>query len=126
MNDLFKKLSIVAPCLSFSCAVHCLLTPILIGVLPILTMSDRTNTLVLMISTVLSLSTLCWGFKKHTRLSPVLILALGFLFLNTNHRHNWHIVASIFGGTCFIISYMLNKRLCKNCHKCKKEDKCLR
>jgi hypothetical protein len=115
---LIKNYGLIGSWLSFTCAVHCLLMPVLISIAPVLILSDGSNTLILVISTMLSLASLCWGFKKHTRVFPILILGLGFLLLNTDCRSKYHIFVSICGGICFVFSYWLNKKFCRSCHNC--------
>lgn len=114
----FESFYVFGVFISFACAVHCMLMPILIMFIPLVFLTDGINKMSLVISTLLSLPSLCFGFKKHTRVSPMIILSLGFLCLNTDCRSKYHIAISIIGGVCFLTSYLLNKQLCKKCNKC--------
>jgi hypothetical protein len=117
---LLKYVHATGAVLSFSCGIHCLAMPIVIALIPALTISYRVNTLILVVSTLLSLASLCWGFKKHTRLSPLIILSVGFTFLFClNHRSEYHIAFSFIGSMCYVASYLININLCRTCYKCK-------
>jgi hypothetical protein len=118
---LLKHVHAIGAGLSFGCAIHCLLMPVGIALFPMFALTYRVSIGILILSTMLCLGSLCWGFRKHTRLSPLLVMAVGFFLLfATDHRGKYHIAISLLGSICYLASYLLNMALCHFCHyKCK-------
>lgn len=128
MSRVATTLGKVGSGLSFACAIHCMAMPLLLTILPIIGMGFVCNGLfdltLILLAVLLSSANLCWGFRKHNKMSPVLILSFGtmlFMLAQNSHyvlfRHH-HLIVSIIAGLCFLIANKLNANLCRSCKKC--------
>lgn len=130
MKDrVFQHLGHVGSGLSLACAVHCLLMPFLIAVLPLVGLSFMAHgafDLILIMAAILAaVANFCWGYRKHNKLSPGVWIAIGsilFLLGQFHALHAHHVVISVVGGVCFLASNLLNRKLCKSCETCCHED----
>ncbi len=122
---LHSRIDKVGAGMSFACAVHCLLMPFVLGVLPLLGLgflADHTAELVFVcISVALALASLCWGYRTHGNVNVFVILflsaaliATGLLVVHEEH-HLYFVVSGALGITA---SHLLNHRLCKTCTSC--------
>lgn len=108
------------------CALHCVMLPVLIPVLPLLGASifaehwfERS---ILILSMVIGFVALVSGFYRyHRQLYPVYSLMLGgFLYWNKDMLgENMEPVIVVVGAALIVGSHALNIRLCKSCNSCK-------
>lgn len=113
---------------SFACAVHCALTPFVIGVVPLLGMrflvDERTEWILIGISVVIGVSTLLPAYiRRHRRARPLVIFATGLCLILMGHLGlaAIEIPMAVAGGLLVAASQMLNRRFCRNfttCHHC--------
>ena len=113
---------------SAACAVHCFAVPIVITFLPYLGLSflaDETfEIIMLLLSTVLGISSLCLGFKTHKNKKMLFLFSLGICMLFLGHYvHDKYegpqsILILVLGGLALIVSHYINNKLCQKCNSC--------
>lgn len=130
-----NKLDKIGMSASILCAIHCSLMPFLLLIIPIFSLSlfvtEIFEWVFLILSFLLGISSLCFGYKKHKSYKVFPILCTGFCFLVIGrimhnhyvHEHEFHFdiynVVLIMGGLLVAASHYLNSKLCKSCDKCK-------
>ncbi|MBX7143478.1 MAG: MerC domain-containing protein [Oligoflexia bacterium] len=124
-ENVSASLDTVGACLSFACAVHCILMPFVLTILPLLGLSALSHHLfdIVMFSITVSLATLslCWGVRVHKRREILLLVALGVLLFYLGGFHAESVKDAIFvglGGLCLVAGHLLNRRLCRSCKTC--------
>ena len=119
--------------LSMACAIHCLVMPVLIPLLPLLASSfltgETTESVILTGTLLIAAPTLFRGYLKHRKFRVPAIFLLGLLFLalrpgafHHDHVHEgeaMHFVLAALAGFSLAIGHWLNLRLCKSCPSCK-------
>lgn len=106
-----------------ACAIHCLLTPLVIGVLPIAGLGalveESTETWIIGAAVVVTVASALWGFQRHRALRIVMTLfgAAGLLLLGhwLGERHPLGTALSIAGGVVIAGAHFWGARLCKAC-----------
>jgi hypothetical protein len=103
-QELSCRIDTIGARLSFACAFHCALTPVIVVVFPFLAVgggSDLIHHGIILITIILSLLSSCWGFRRHKEwrlffLSSLGIglLALSQLSLVSHHRGNLNTLKS--------------------------------
>ncbi|SET88023.1 MerC domain-containing protein [Thalassotalea agarivorans] len=111
------------------CALHCILVPILLPVLPLLGLSflaDHTwEHIFLLLTAVLGAIALYSGFKRyHRKLYPFYLLVLGIIIYWMKHDvpADYELVFIIIGAGLIVASHWINLRLCNQCKSC--DDSC--
>lgn len=124
-NDALTFLDRMGFCVSTACAVHCLLLPFLITVLPLIGLgffvSHRGELYLLAFAVVTATASFCWGTRRHGKFHTLLFLvAAGLFFFIAHSEPNLarHGVLMAVGGSCLAAGHFLNRRLCKSCHAC--------
>lgn len=120
-----SSLDAVGACLSFACAVHCILMPFVITLLPLIGLSALSHDIfdIVMFSVTVSLATLslCWGVRIHKRHELLLLVALGVFLFYLGGFHAETVKDGIFvglGGLCLVAGHLLNRKLCRSCKTC--------
>ena len=119
---------------SITCAVHCMIMPLVITLLPIFGLSlfatEEFEWILLMISAMLGITSLCFGFRKHKSFKAFSFLGIGLTFLvigRLAHEHVSHFRVFTFdiyllflvaGAILVALSHWLNNKLCKSCPPC--------
>jgi hypothetical protein len=119
---------------SITCAVHCMIMPLVITLLPIFGLSlfatEEFEWILLMISAMLGITSLCFGFRKHKSFKAFSFLGIGLTFLvigRLAHEHVSHFRVFTFdiyllflvaGAILVALSHWLNNKLCKSCLPC--------
>ena len=115
------KLAMIA---SFSCAVHCLLSPLVVMFLPVLGhgfVSPFVEFGLLGASVVLGVLIIYMGYCKHKKQHIVFLYGLGVLFwgFHTVLEHIYHIhsdsILLILGSLFVVGSYWFNHKLLRCC-----------
>ncbi len=113
---------------SFTCAIHCMLLPILVTILPYLGMAFFVNEtfeiIMLLISFILAILSLCLGFKIHRNKRMFFLFSFGISFLllgrliheNTNNIYG--LIILFCGGILISASHYINRSLCNKCTGC--------
>ena len=105
------------------CAIHCALTPLLVGVLPLLGMSflseERTEAWLVGAVVVFATGSALWGFRRHRALRAVMAFvgAVGILLLGRwlGDAHPLGIPLTILGGIAIAIAHWISARACRAC-----------
>lgn len=110
------------------CALHCILLPILLPLLPLIGLSflaDHTwEHVFLLLTAALGTIALYSGFKRyHKRLYPFYLLYLGVVFYWIKHEFSseFEPIFIVGGASLMIAAHFVNIKLCNNCKQC--EDK---
>ena len=114
---------------SLTCALHCMVMPLIVTLLPIFGLSmlatEEFEWLLLMVSAVLGVISLCFGFKKHKSLKAFSFLGIGLTLLvigRLAHEHiqniqilkvDIYLIFLVIGAILVAISHWANNRLCK-------------
>lgn len=122
---MLDKIGITATSL---CALHCILLPILLPLLPLVGLSflaDHTwEHIFLLITATLGTVALLSGFKRyHKRLYPLYLLYIGVALYWVKHDFSSDLEPFfIIGGASLIIAaHFINIKLCNNCKQCEDE-----
>ena len=119
---------------SITCAIHCMIMPLIVTLLPIFGLSlfatEEFEWMLLMVSAMLGVTSLCFGFRKHKSFKAFSFLGIGLTFLvigRLAHEHVSHFRVFTFdiyllflvaGATLVALSHWLNNKLCKSCLPC--------
>ena len=122
--------------LSVSCAIHCLIIPLVIILVPVfglsLFVSETYEWVLLAFSAILGVSSLCFGYRKHKSLkafaylsSGIMLIVIGRLYHSHSTNHGFKLdlftLMLVFGSLLVATSHYLNNKLCGSCKPCKKE-----
>jgi hypothetical protein len=123
-HSLHSTLDKIATVLSLSCALHCLLLPFVLGILPLVGLSflahSTAEKIFVGLSIALAIFSICWGHKKHGKTDLFIILALSLAAIITGFflfEEGEHIL--LFLGACGIATcHIINRKLCASCKTC--------
>ncbi|GHG65829.1 hypothetical protein GCM10010919_13470 [Alishewanella longhuensis] len=122
---LFDKFGIMITSL---CAIHCILLPVILPVLPLLGLNAAHNHafegFVLLFTMVLGFITLFIGFHRyHRKLYPFYALFLGgFIYWQRDvWGHEYEHFVLIVGAVLVVGAHIMNMRLCNQCNGCESE-----
>jgi MerC mercury resistance protein len=115
--------------LSTTCAIHCLLTPLLVasaslGALGWLA-GESTELTLLTLATGLAAIVLAWGWRTHHRRGPLGLFAVALAmigvgrFLAPEAAETSMVVA---GGLSIALAHVVNSRFCQSCPRCAMGD----
>lgn len=118
----FGKLSKVGGWVSILCAIHCMISPMVLGLIPIIhaesPLVEHIETLLIVLSIVISSIAVATGFREHRRASIVGLLALSFAFLAAGRfvaSESMEAPLVITGATIMAAAQFLNFRYQRNC-----------
>lgn len=124
-RTLHRSLDSVGMFISLGCALHCLMVPVLLMLLPFVGLGvfveHWIEDVILASSATLALLSLCWGARVHgdLRLLALFAAAMGFFIVGGFHVTGLLegvLIAS--GGACLALAHYLNRKLCMTCHDC--------
>lgn len=124
-DQIRSALDKVGIALTSLCAIHCILLPVLLPLLPLVGLTATHNhaleRTLLLITMVLGFITLFVGFHKyHRKLYPFYSLFLGgFIYWQKDllgHEYEHYVL--IVGAAFVVLAHVLNLRLCNHCHSC--------
>lgn len=129
-KNILPKLDSVGKLVSLACALHCLLLPFVITILPLVgleILGDHEFEKFMLIGTVsLALFALCWGHRVHKESKilwmPAIALGLFSIGMSIEHEHLGHAIFVALGGGTIALGHYLNTRLCKTCKDCCEHD----
>lgn len=117
---------------SLTCAIHCALMPFVITLLPLMGLSfladQRVEWMLLGISAVIGITSLCLGFREHRSRRALAILSVGIALvamgriLEIDKKGIWGVPIVVFGGIIIAGAHLLNQRLCQTCRTCQHHD----
>lgn len=110
------------------CALHCILLPILLPMLPLVGLSFLADHawehVFLLITAALGTVALFSGFRRyHKRLYPLYLLYIGVALYWIKHDFSEALepVFIIGGASLIIAAHFINIKLCNNCKQCEDE-----
>nr|WP_301004003.1 MerC domain-containing protein [Arsukibacterium sp.] len=122
---LFDKVGITVTSL---CAIHCIMLPVLLPVLPLLGLTVNHNhafeRAMLLFTMVLGFVALFIGFHRyHRKLYPFYSLFLGgFIYWQRDvWGHEYEHAVLIVGASLVVLAHVMNMRLCSQCDSCETE-----
>jgi len=111
--------------LSTTCAIHCLLMPILIMITSVGALSwlanEHVESVLLLLAIILAVNSLISGCLVHRQFSILLFLPLAIAFIGTGRWAGlsvWETPLVVVGGFLLAISHYGNLRLCRSCSAC--------
>jgi hypothetical protein len=124
-TQIIDKLGIVS---STTCAIHCLVLPLVITFIPYLGLSFFANEtfeiIMLVTSIILSMFSICFGYKTHKNKKITLLFSFGLSLLVLGryvHENNYTPTSALIlflGGIIIALSHYINKKLCNSCTSC--------
>ena len=116
-------------CLSVACAIHCLLMPLLVAVLPLIGLgffaTERAEVVLISGAIALAIASLAWGVRHHRRWRALLILIVALAFIATARtavEGTFEVVFYSIGGVLLASAHLVNRHLCKTCPACEPQD----
>jgi MerC mercury resistance protein len=112
--------------LSITCALHCLLTPLLVASVSLGALGwlagEGAEVTLLSAAATLAVVVLGWGWRSHRRLESLGLFAVALIlvsagrFLVPEAAETPMVVA---GGLSIALAHVLNARLCRSCTRCR-------
>lgn len=125
-RKLHKHVDMAGIGISFLCAVHCALLPLLVTALPLLGLQVFTQPsvelLMIVLSIIVGATSLALSFHKHKNLRPLTMLIIGFLGITAGHYWVAETLESFFtacGGLTIAISHYLNWQMVNRVDACR-------
>ena len=113
---------------SLICAVHCAAMPFVITLLPLVGLGFLANEwvewLLIGLSAVLGISSLCLGYRSHRSRRALATLSVGLALVVIGHiaeerAGEWIGISLLVLGGCTVASaHWINRRLCNSCTRC--------
>lgn len=117
-------------CLSAACALHCLLMPLVVTLLPLGALAfladEAFERALIAGSLVLAAASFCWGYRRHRRWRALMILAAAAVLLlavRPQTNESWEPVTAALGGFGLAAGHWLNRRLCRSCQECARGER---
>lgn len=125
---MLDKIGITATSL---CAVHCILLPVLLPILPLLGLEFLADHawehVFLLLTAALGTIALLTGFKRyHRRLYPLYLLFLGVFIYWIKHDYSEALQPYfiLIGASLIVSAHLINLKLCNSCKECCEEEVC--
>lgn len=117
---------------SLLCAIHCALMPFVVTLLPLVGLSflasEAAEWVLVALSALFGVSSLCLGFRQHRSRRALAVLAVGLALLATGRiiEHldlsRFGVPLLVLGGVTIAASHAFNHFLCRACRVCKSHD----
>lgn len=116
--------------LSLICVVHCIVTPVILSLLPVLGQlisEDAFHTWMAPVFIVPAILALIPGTLKHKSKLPIVLAVFGLIvFCLSTFLHGMsesvELIASLVGSGMLIAAHKLNHTYCNSCVKCEDEE----
>jgi MerC mercury resistance protein len=112
----------IGAALSVTCALHCLLTPILLAFVSLGAVgwlaSEKTEFVLLSVATTLAAVVLSWGWHVHRRLGSLGIFAVALVLIGAGGSlapESAETPMVIAGGLSIALAHVVNSRFCRGC-----------
>jgi len=120
------RLGVVA---SVGCAIHCLLMPVVLSLSAVyahlLPTEEHTHRVLAVAVSCIGAIALGRGYKKHRKLSPLLLMAAGLCFIvggavlgDRLPTHLAEVAVTMTGSFCMIAAHRKNHTFCRSCERC--------
>ena len=111
--------------LSMTCALHCLLTPLLVASVSLGALgwlaSEGTELALLSLATTLAAVVLVWGWQVHRRLGSLGLFAVALVLIGAGRfvaPETAETPMVVAGGLSIALAHVVNARLCRHCSGC--------
>ena len=114
----------VGACVSFACALHCILLPLVITALPLIGLgivaTSQFEAAIIGLSITLATASFCWGSRIHGKRRTLLFLLAAVLLFFVGHdlEGSMHWIVMSLGGFSLATGHIINRRLCRSCEQC--------
>ena len=111
------QLSKVGPWVSMACAVHCMVSPIILGLLPMVHASEAIETGLIVVSVAIGVLSLAGGYREHRKARVLVLLAISLVFLTARFfvEERFESAAVVTGAMLMATAQFLNVRLQRHC-----------
>jgi hypothetical protein len=116
---------------SLLCAIHCAVLPLVVTLLPLVGLSfladERTEWVLLGLSALLGVTSLCLGYRAHRRRRALVVLSIGLALLALGRMseereiETFGVPLIVTGGLIVAGAHWINHRLCRACRVCQVE-----
>lgn len=120
------QLAKVGPWVSVACAIHCMVSPIILGLLPMVHASEAIETGMIAVSVAIGLMTIVSGYREHRKARVLVLLGLSLLFLGARFfvEERFETGAVVTGALLMAIAQFMTVRLHR--HHCCDHDQAKR
>jgi len=111
------QLSKVGPWVSIACAIHCMVSPIILGLLPMVHASEAIETGLIVASVAIGALTIGAGYREHHKARVLVLLGCSLAFLASRYfvSENLETAVVVTGAMLMAIAQFTNVRLQKHC-----------
>jgi MerC mercury resistance protein len=116
------KLSKVGGWLSILCAAHCMLSPVLLGLIPVIhadsPVVEQIETGLIVVSILIGVAAVAAGYREHRRRSIVALLVVALALLAAGRfmaTEEWEVPFVVGGAMVMAVAQFRNFRLQRNC-----------
>ncbi len=124
-----SRLDSVGSIVSFICAIHCFLTPLVVVFLPLAIAGSLGHTTIhswlVIVSLVLALFSVILGHRRHKKYNIFFlpVVAAVLFYFSSSHSHDWsHALCMGLAGLILVSTHVINRKLCQDCKVCKHEQ----
>jgi MerC mercury resistance protein len=114
---------------SLLCAIHCVLTPFVTSILPLLGVAvlanERIEHVVLLISLTLATTSVCWGIRVHNQRRILVLFGAALslvLFGRLLMQGSLEVIFVVSGALLLVCAHLLNHHLCRTCSVCESRN----
>lgn len=120
-----SSLDLLGSVISTACAIHCLLLPILILILPLLGLAfilEESFEFMLLVSALaIAFSSFLWGHRSHGEIYVFYFLSAALGFFGLGRLESLELYERYFvaiGGILLVAGHIINRKLCNTCPTC--------
>lgn len=114
-----RKLSKVAGWASVICAIHCLASPLILGAVPVLNLSDRVELAMIAISVGVGVFSVVVGFREHHRRSVIVVFAIALAFIGASRLvDRFETPILVIGAVIMAVAQLMNLRFEREADAC--------
>lgn len=111
---------------SIACAVHCILTPLLLSLSPVLVHflpgEEAVHRKLAIVVAGSAGAAVFYGFRRHRRRRVLLLMSAGVLLIigtawfgHSMENHVWEVLLTLLGSGLLITAHRLNHTFCRSC-----------
>ena len=114
---------------SIGCAVHCLLTPVVLSLSAVyahmLPTEEHTHRFLAVVVSAIGAIALVRGYRKHRSARPLLLMGVGLGFIiggacfgDQLPSHAMEVCITLCGSCCMVAAHRINHTFCSRCERC--------
>ena len=111
------QLSKVGPWVSIACAIHCMVSPIILGLLPMVHASEAIETALIVASVAIGALTIGAGYREHHKKRVLILLGFSLVFLGARFfvAERFETAVVVTGAMLMASAQFINVRLQRHC-----------